>query len=179
MPIIILCPRKGEQSFRQTFKLLDSAFTLSHKMVLGRARLLAAAEQVDFGWRSALATCGKMQFVNHFERAQFQSSGAAKLREISPALSRCDKGPIFYRALSQARAVLTAAGFGSFVFRDAHEPDWQRGFKETVALVCDVLTAAELRSGVRAIPFSLLSETAIAELRHFKEFAQPLENSDA
>jgi hypothetical protein len=104
------------------------------------------------------------------------------LAAVEQVLSCCDKGPIFYRALSQARAVLTAAGFhpDSLVFRDAREHDWQRGLKETVAVVCDVLTAAELPSGVRAIPFSLLSETSIAELRCFEEYVrQPLENSDS
>jgi hypothetical protein len=66
------------------------------------------------------------------------------------------------------------------VFRDAREPDWQRGLKETAAVVCDVLTAAELPSSVRAIAFSLLSETSIAELRRFEDFVrQPLENSDS
>ena len=84
--------------------------------------------------------------------------------------------------LKVARAVLTAAGFhpDSLVFRDAREPHWQRGLKETAAVVCDVLTAAELPSSVRAIPFSLLSETSVAELRRFEDFVrQPLENSDS
>lgn len=84
--------------------------------------------------------------------------------------------------LKVARAVLTAAGFhpDSLVFRDAREPDWQRGLKETAAVVCDVLTAAELPSGIRAIPFSLLSEASIGELRRFEDFVrQPLENFDS
>lgn len=84
--------------------------------------------------------------------------------------------------LKVARAVLTAAGFhpDGLIFRDAREPDWQRGLKETAAVVCDVLTAAELPSGVRAIPFSLLSESSIAELRRFEQFVrEPIENSDS
>jgi GntR family transcriptional regulator len=84
--------------------------------------------------------------------------------------------------LKVARAVLTAAGFhpDSLVFRDAREPQWQRGLKETAAVVCDVLTTTELPSSVRAIPFSLLSETSVAELRRFEDFVrQPLENSDS
>ena len=81
--------------------------------------------------------------------------------------------------LKVARAVLTAAGFSpdSLVFRDARESDWHRGLKQTAAVVCDILTAADLPSGCRPIPFSLLSETSIAELRHFEEFVRnPLEN---
>lgn len=79
--------------------------------------------------------------------------------------------------LKVARAVLNAAGFhpDSLVFRDAREPDWQRGLKQTAAVVCDLLTAAELPAGARAIPFSLLSESSIAELRRFEEFVhQPI-----
>jgi DNA-binding transcriptional regulator YhcF (GntR family) len=81
--------------------------------------------------------------------------------------------------LKVARAVLSAAGFhpDSLVLRDAREPHWQRGLKQTTAVVCDLLTAAELPAGCRAIPFSLLSEASIAELRRFEEFIkQPIES---
>jgi DNA-binding transcriptional regulator YhcF (GntR family) len=80
--------------------------------------------------------------------------------------------------LKTARAVLNAAGFhpDSLVFRDAIEPNWQRGLKQTAAVVCDFLTAAELPEGCKAIPFSLLSETSIAELRRYEAFIrQPIE----
>jgi DNA-binding transcriptional regulator YhcF (GntR family) len=79
--------------------------------------------------------------------------------------------------LKVARAVLTAAGFhpDSMVFRDSREANWQRGLKQTAAVVCDSLTAAELPAGCRAIPFSLLSESSIAELRRYEEFIrQPI-----
>jgi GntR family transcriptional regulator len=82
--------------------------------------------------------------------------------------------------LKVARAVLNAAGFhpDSLVFRDAREPNWQRGLKQTAAVVCDLLTAAELPAGCRAIPFSLLSEASIAELRRYEEFIrQPVESA--
>jgi GntR family transcriptional regulator len=74
--------------------------------------------------------------------------------------------------LKLARAVLNAAGFhpDSLVFRDAREANWRRGLKQTAAVVCDSLTAAELPEGCRAIPFSLLSESSVAELRHYEEF---------
>src|SRR5579859_3491218 len=80
--------------------------------------------------------------------------------------------------LKVARAVLNAAGFhpDSLVFRDAREPNWQRGLKQTAAVVCDLLTAAELPAGCRAIPFPVLSESSIAELRRYEEFIrQPIE----
>jgi hypothetical protein len=79
--------------------------------------------------------------------------------------------------LKVARAVLNAAAFhpDSLVFRDAREANWQRGLKQTAAVVCDFLTAAELPPGCRAIPFSLLSEASIAELRRYEEFIrQPI-----
>lgn len=74
--------------------------------------------------------------------------------------------------LKIARAVLNASGFhpDSLVFRDAREPDWQRGLKQTAAVVCDQLTAAELPTGCRAIAFSLISESSITELRRYEEF---------
>jgi DNA-binding transcriptional regulator YhcF (GntR family) len=80
--------------------------------------------------------------------------------------------------LKVARAVLSAAGFhpDTLIFCDAREANWHRGLKQTAAIVCDVLTERELPKGCRAIPFSLLSETSVAELRACEEFiGQPFE----
>ncbi|HET6176280.1 MAG TPA: GntR family transcriptional regulator [Candidatus Sulfotelmatobacter sp.] len=80
--------------------------------------------------------------------------------------------------LKMGRAVLHAAGLhpDSLVFRDAREPNWQRGLKQTAAVVCDSLLAADLPEGCRAIPFSLVSEASIAGLRRYEEFIrQPIE----
>ena len=82
--------------------------------------------------------------------------------------------------LKVARAVLTAAGFhpDSLVFRDAREANWQRGLKQTAAVVCDLLTSAELPPACRAIPFALLSESSIAELKRYEDFIrQPIPSS--
>jgi DNA-binding transcriptional regulator YhcF (GntR family) len=81
--------------------------------------------------------------------------------------------------LKTARTVLTAAGFHSdgLVFRDASKPHWQRGLKQTLAVVCDSVTAKELPAGCRAISFSLLSESSIAELRRYQDFIRhPLDS---
>jgi GntR family transcriptional regulator len=81
--------------------------------------------------------------------------------------------------LRVARTVLNAAGFhpDGLVFRDAREANWQRGLKQTAAVICDFLTAAELPSGCRAIPFSLVSESSIAELQRYERFInQPIES---
>jgi DNA-binding transcriptional regulator YhcF (GntR family) len=74
--------------------------------------------------------------------------------------------------LKIARTMLIAVGFSpdALIVRDAAKPNWQRGLKQTAAVVCDSLTAAELPAGCRAIPFSLLSETSITELRRYAEF---------
>jgi DNA-binding transcriptional regulator YhcF (GntR family) len=80
--------------------------------------------------------------------------------------------------LKLARTMLSAAGFhpDSLVFRDARKPGWQRGLKQTAAVVCDSVTATELPRGCRAIPFSLLAESAIDELRRYAEYVSaPLE----
>ena len=76
--------------------------------------------------------------------------------------------------LKVARAVLNAAGFhpDSLVFRDAREPNWQRGLKQTAAVVCDSVTRSQLPAGCRPIPFSLLSESSVQELTSYVEFIQ-------
>jgi len=81
--------------------------------------------------------------------------------------------------LKIARTMLIAVGFSpdALIVRDAAQTNWQRGLKQTAAVVCDSLTAAELPTGCRAIPFSLLSEPSIAELRRYAEFVNhPLES---
>jgi len=74
--------------------------------------------------------------------------------------------------LKVARAMLAAAGFHphSLIFCDAREANWQRGLKQTAAVICDSLTAAKLPLGCRTIPFSLLSESSIEELRRYQKF---------
>jgi DNA-binding transcriptional regulator YhcF (GntR family) len=80
--------------------------------------------------------------------------------------------------LKLARTMLSAAGFhpDSLVLRDARKPNWQRGLKQTAAVVCDSVTATELPVGCRPIPFSLLAESSIDELQRYVEFVRrPLE----
>jgi hypothetical protein len=76
--------------------------------------------------------------------------------------------------LTLARTILQAAGFhpDALVFRDARKANWQRGLQQTAAVVCDTVTATLLPAGCRAIPFPLLSETSIAELRRHVAFIQ-------
>ena len=112
---------------------------------------------------------------------------ALQLRSVPASLAEYLPAPVgtlvgiasrWTEFLKVARAVLTAVGFhpDCLVLRDASEADWQRGLKETAAVVCDVLTAAELPVGCRAIPFSLLSGPSIAELKRHEDFIrQPME----
>jgi DNA-binding transcriptional regulator YhcF (GntR family) len=74
--------------------------------------------------------------------------------------------------LKLARTMLTAAGFDSdtLVFRDARKPNWQRGLKETAAVICDLQTAAELPKKTLVVPFPLVSESSLAELRRYEQF---------
>ena len=76
--------------------------------------------------------------------------------------------------LKLARTILQAAGFhpDALIFRDAREASWQRGLEQTAAVVCDSVTATLLPTGCRAIPFPLVSETSIEELRSYVEFIQ-------
>ena len=74
--------------------------------------------------------------------------------------------------LKLARAVLNAVGFhpDSLIFRDVHQPHWQRGLKQTTAVVCDLLTAAQLPPECRVLPFSMVSESSILALQRYEEF---------
>ncbi len=81
--------------------------------------------------------------------------------------------------LKLARTILHAAGFqpDALVFRDTRRSNWQRGLQQTAAVVCDSVTATLLPAGCRAIPFPLLSESSIAELRRYHEFiTSPIES---
>jgi hypothetical protein len=63
------------------------------------------------------------------------------------------------------------------VLRDVRKQNWQRGLKQTAAVVCDSVTATELPAGCRAIPFSLIAESSFDELRRYAEFVnKPLES---
>jgi len=68
--------------------------------------------------------------------------------------------------LKIAETMLTAAGLPaeSLLLRDATQRNWQRGLTQTVAVICDVITAARLPAGCHAIPFRLVSEATLAQL---------------
>jgi hypothetical protein len=74
--------------------------------------------------------------------------------------------------LKVARTILVAAGFhpDGLLFCDARKPHWQRGLKETAAVVCDSVTAADLPKTFRVVLFPLLSEASVIELRQYQEF---------
>jgi DNA-binding transcriptional regulator YhcF (GntR family) len=78
------------------------------------------------------------------------------------------------RFLENARTVLLAAGFqpDGLLFRDARRAGWQKGLSECAAVICDSRTAAEIPKACKiVIPFSLLSEASIKELKECRDFA--------
>ena len=80
--------------------------------------------------------------------------------------------------LQMARTFLIAAGFESdaLIFRDAKRPGWQRGLEQATAVICDSVTATNLRRTKRVIPFPLLAESSLTELRRYEQFIRsPLE----
>ena len=74
--------------------------------------------------------------------------------------------------LKSARTMLVAAGFhpDSLVLRDARKAGWKKGLRQTVAVVCDSLTATAVPQDCRPICFPLLSEASLADLRRHQEF---------
>jgi len=69
--------------------------------------------------------------------------------------------------LKTARTMLIAAGFhpDCLVLRDASKANWQRGLRQTAAVVCDSLTATRLDGTCHVLPFPLLSETCLKVLK--------------
>ena len=74
--------------------------------------------------------------------------------------------------LKSARTMLIAAGFASesLVFLDARDSGWQDRAKSLAAVVCDSVTASELPKRYRAIPFPLIAESSLEELRKYQRF---------
>lgn len=80
--------------------------------------------------------------------------------------------------VKNARTMLTAAGFApeSLVLRDTSRSGWRRGLKHAAAVVCDTLTAQQLKGTVRILPFRLLAESSLRELKQYEDFIRrPLE----
>ncbi len=79
--------------------------------------------------------------------------------------------------LKRARTMLLAAGLDGdgLLVRDARKAGWDKGLKQTVAVVCDTLTCKQLPKGCRAIPFPLLAEASLDELKRYQDFlSRPL-----
>jgi DNA-binding transcriptional regulator YhcF (GntR family) len=69
--------------------------------------------------------------------------------------------------LKMARTMLVAAGFhpDSLVMCDTRDRRRLQRLKPTAAVVCDVVTAAELPNGCRAVIFPLLSDACVTQLK--------------
>lgn len=74
--------------------------------------------------------------------------------------------------LEIARTVLIAAGYDpeALIFRDARNEGWTRGLGPGSAVICDVVTAANVPVGVYTIPFPLISDPCIAGLKAYEQF---------
>jgi hypothetical protein len=57
-----------------------------------------------------------------------------------------------------------------YYFRDVRKPDWQRGFRESTVVVCDVVTAKRVPQSCRVVSFSLLAQSSIEHLTRHQEF---------
>jgi GntR family transcriptional regulator len=141
-------------------KMLEGSIpiALANRVATVRPALPAGTELLTLSYRSVTSSLG-----------QWPPAPSGALVGIA------SRWPDF---LKLARTMLNAAGFhpDSLVLRHASEPNWQRGLKQTAAVVCDSVTAKELPAGCRAIPFSLLAESSIDELRRYAEFvSKPLE----
>src|SRR5215813_8702733 len=79
--------------------------------------------------------------------------------------------------LKRARTMLIAAGFDSdgLLLRDVRENGWESGLTQAAAVVCDSLTASRVPKTCHALPFPLLAQESLTELRRYEDFIkQPL-----
>lgn len=105
-----------------------------------------------------------------FLRAQsvHQTLPVKDIRAADSVVTVVSHWPEFLR---WAHTTLVAAGVDSLAlnFRDAREPDWNRGLRACGFLLTDALTAKLIPSDCKAWVFRVLSDTSLAELRIFVE----------
>jgi DNA-binding transcriptional regulator YhcF (GntR family) len=73
--------------------------------------------------------------------------------------------------LQYARSMLSALKIDpdSLSFRDAREPDWQKGLRAGTFVITDAATAEQIPAGVRVRVFRIIADSSLAELRHYVE----------
>ncbi|HEX8845618.1 MAG TPA: GntR family transcriptional regulator [Pyrinomonadaceae bacterium] len=73
--------------------------------------------------------------------------------------------------LRWARTMLVAAGIdpATLIFRDAREPDWQKGLRSSAFIITDALTATQLPKGCDIRVFRVIADSSLDELRSFVE----------
>jgi GntR family transcriptional regulator len=74
--------------------------------------------------------------------------------------------------LKWARTVLAAAAIDpdAMSFRDAREPEWQKGLASSAMIITDALTATLLPRNCPARVFRIIADASLEELRNFKDF---------
>jgi DNA-binding transcriptional regulator YhcF (GntR family) len=73
--------------------------------------------------------------------------------------------------LHYARSILAAVKLDPHAlnFRDAREPDWQKGLRASSIVITDAATAAKIPHPVRCRVFRVIADQSLAELRHYVE----------
>ncbi|HEY4357356.1 MAG TPA: GntR family transcriptional regulator [Acidobacteriaceae bacterium] len=101
------------------------------------------------------------------------TSVPAELREWLPARTDALVGIVsrWPEFIKIARTVLVASGFSADALteRIRGEDGWKEGLSATAGVVCDAATVKHLPEKVRAIPFRLVSETTLEELRRLEK----------
>ena len=57
----------------------------------------------------------------------------------------------------------------SLSFRDAREPDWQKGLRAGTFVITDAATAEQIPPGVKVRIFRIIADSSLAEMRHYVE----------
>jgi GntR family transcriptional regulator len=73
--------------------------------------------------------------------------------------------------LQHAHTVLSAVKIDplSLSFRDAREPQWQKGLRAGAFVITDAATAEQIPTGVRTRVFKIIADSSLAEIRSYTE----------
>jgi hypothetical protein len=124
--------------------------------------LYSKAEEV----RRALPAEVQPIFLN--TRSIPESLAGEKVPPPDALVSVVSRWPKF---LEWARVFITAAGVepDALDLRDAREPGWERGLRQSAHVITDALTARNLPEGLHARVYRVVADSSLEELRSFVE----------
>jgi DNA-binding transcriptional regulator YhcF (GntR family) len=135
-----------------------------------RSKLVGSIPVVLYGQAETITAVlpDKMSCLLIHTRSVPETLKEEKMPSKSDLIIIVSRWPAF---LQYAHSVLAALKIDpdSLSFRDAREPDWQRGLRAGTFVISDAATAEQIPAGVRVRVFRIIADSSLAELRHYVE----------